>query len=128
MYEQDKLMDQTSVTHLLPITKFLCLLATCMAASYYKSYSSTIHKLKISKMITTNGGEMARAVSNKIVKVVGRGIVRRRLRDEVVNDDESESCSTSRGENSSSSEEEEIQGSRASVLGSEASASSDEVS
>ncbi|KAL3613744.1 hypothetical protein CASFOL_041818 [Castilleja foliolosa] len=59
----------------------------------------------------------------------GREIVRRKRRAEVVSDDESESCSTSSEENSSSSEEEEEEkGGRASVGGSEASASSDEVS
>ncbi|KAL3651074.1 hypothetical protein CASFOL_007477 [Castilleja foliolosa] len=61
-----------------------------------------------------------------------REIVSRRRRSEVVSDDESESFSSSSEENSSSSEddddEEEIQGGRASIGGSEASASSDEAS
>lgn len=30
MFEQDKLLDQTSVTHLFPITKYIGLLATGM--------------------------------------------------------------------------------------------------
>ncbi|GFP92529.1 hypothetical protein PHJA_001397100 [Phtheirospermum japonicum] len=77
-----------------------------------------------------------KARKRRCLALQGRGIVRRRRRAEVVSDDESESFSTSSEENSSPSEEEgggggeeeEIQGGRASVGGSEASASSDEVS
>ncbi|KAL0409188.1 UNVERIFIED_CONTAM: hypothetical protein Sradi_1853200 [Sesamum radiatum] len=55
----------------------------------------------------------------------GRGIVRRRRRADVVSDDESESFSNSSEDTMSS--EEEIQGGGTSIVGSEASASSDEV-
>ncbi|PIN24192.1 hypothetical protein CDL12_03078 [Handroanthus impetiginosus] len=55
----------------------------------------------------------------------GRRIVRRRRRADVVSDDESESFSNSSEDGMSS--EEEIQGGRTSVVGSEASASSDEL-
>lgn len=55
----------------------------------------------------------------------GRGIVRRRRRADVVSDDESESISNSSEDSMSS--EEEIQGGGTSIVGSEASASSDEV-
>ncbi|KAL2233146.1 uncharacterized protein LOC105156064 isoform X1 [Sesamum indicum] len=55
----------------------------------------------------------------------GRGIVRRRRRADVVSDDESESFSNSSEDSMSS--EEEIQGGGTSIVGSEASASSDEV-
>lgn len=56
----------------------------------------------------------------------GRGSVRRRRRADVVSDDESESFSYSSEEDSMSSEEE-IQGGGTSVVGSEVSASSEEV-
>lgn len=35
MYEQDKLLDQTSITHLFPITKYLGLLATGMTGIFF---------------------------------------------------------------------------------------------
>ncbi|XP_073132949.1 uncharacterized protein [Henckelia pumila] len=55
----------------------------------------------------------------------GRGIVRRRRRADVVSDDESESFSNSSEDSMSS--EEEIQGGGTSIVGNEASASSEEV-
>lgn len=55
----------------------------------------------------------------------GRGVVKRRQRADVVSDDESESFSNSSEDSMSS--EEEIQGGGTSVVGNEASASSEEV-
>lgn len=42
---QDKLLDQTSVTHLFPITKFLGLLATGMTGFFFAPSGSLLEAL-----------------------------------------------------------------------------------